>query len=134
MIIMLIYIVCSMGLAYGFFKLRTKYIQRKNVNQVRWPWLLSIINFVLLVLITIWFILEPSSFKTEKDMSWNFWTIIMTCISLYFYVLAVPISMTSYLMLRDKREKKVLRFAKFLNLFNSFAYIIVIYLILSSIS
>lgn len=134
MTIMLIYVVCSMGLAYGFFKIRSKYVQRKNLKQIRWPWLISIINFLILGIITIWFILEPSSFETEKEINWNFWTVILTCLTSYFYIFSVPISMTSYLILKEKKERKVYELGKYLNLFNSMAYILIIYLILSSIS
>ena len=134
MFLIFIYVLLSILTGYGLFKIIIKFFQKENEQNLMWPLILGIINFISLMVFSVWFLLEPSSFSNDKEVIWNIWMILFTIYTFYFYIFAVPTSFGMYLVSKycSKKSKNKLYFiSSHLNLLSCFGLTILIYFIMS---
>jgi len=134
MFLMLIYVLLSVLSGYGLFRIIIKFNQEENRLTHMWPLILGVVNFISLMVFTVWFLLEPSSFANDTEITWNIWMILFTIYTFYFYIFAVPTSFGMYLVSKycSKKSKNKLYFiSSHLNLLSCFGLTILIYFIMS---
>jgi|GEM_PF-1359782 len=110
MTIMILFLVgsglISCGIFYAIYLKKKKNDKLERDNFKKLPLIIGIVNLILATFILLLFINNPQSFQTQQDIVWNIGTVLFTIFTVYFYILALPLSigeiLVTVLLKKDK--------------------------------
>lgn len=133
MFILLIYAVASVLVGYGMFRLFVKFSKKRSQAGWQWPGIIGVVNTGMLLCFGLWFVMDPGSFSSEKEIVWSLWMVVFTVFTMYFYILAVPTSVAMYFLeyhISEDRNTRKSNLIRGLNVGSSIGLLILMYFIL----
>lgn len=140
MLIMSIATLIGGGLSYWLFtfqyKRRVKMDRLDRGLYLKTPIMMGGINLVMAMIFSFWYISSPEVFASEQEIVWNIGTVFFTLFTIYFYILAIPVSIgeiiKTHLLYRDGHVKQSYLILSMIS--NGLASLILFFLIIAILS